>query len=107
MDDLQQVAQQIQSDWGIELPNLISEEAIIDKLAERVAQLLQNGPDAFFQLMYRLDVPERKLRSITPGADVAIYVAKLIYDRQLQKAHSRAHFRNNPLSHTDDDDLKW
>lgn len=90
----------------LSIPHGLSEKDVLKLLAERIAALVQQGPDAFYGLMYRLDIPEKKLHNLATSKDAAMQVARLIYDRQLQKARSREYYRNNPLS-TDEDELKW
>ena len=97
--------QDLQNEWGIEAPQLVSEASILAQLAKRVVYLLDNEPDHFIRLMYRLDISEKKLAAITGQPDAAEQVARLIYDRQLQKIASRAHFRNS--NKPDDDSLSW
>jgi hypothetical protein len=48
-------------------------------------------------MMYRLDIPEKKLNAILNEPDVAHQIARLIYDRQTQKVASRkAYAKNSP-----------
>ena len=105
MDALQETAIALQQDWGLQIPDTLSEEEILKKLADRVAQLTEKGAEAFFQLMYRLDISERKLTNVMHGPDVAAQIARLIYDRQWEKIRSRRHFREHAKD--EDPDLKW
>lgn len=109
-DEQQQLelARQLQTEWGIAIPELISEETILAQLEIKVVQILERGPDAFFQLMYRLDISERKLQeamyfSKTPAAAIS----RLIYVRQWQKMQSRIAHRNKGMQRDDDQDLAW
>lgn len=81
------------------------EEELLRLLADRVATILQSGPEPFFQLMYRLDIPEKKLSAILHEDDAPQKIARLIYDRQLQKMKSRQ--ENKPGNEEVDEDLKW
>jgi hypothetical protein len=74
-------------------------------LADKVVVILERGPETFFQLMYRLDISEKKLNAVLDDDDVAAKIARLIYDRQLQKIHSRRTHREK--SPNDDPELKW
>ena len=97
MSDLDDTTAYLQAEWGLELPNTLSEAAIIEKLADRVVVLLERGQQAFFQMMYRLDISEKKLEAILNEPDVAHQIARLIYDRQTQKVASRkAYAKNSP-----------
>lgn len=103
----EQVLQGLQKEWGVTLPETVSEAEILAILELRVAEILQRGPDDFFQLMYRLDVSEHKLNnamyvSEKPAADIA----RLIYNRQLQKIQARMAFRSQQVTE-EDEDLLW
>ena len=101
---LQDTAIALQSDWDIQLPERLTEEAILQLLAEKIVAVLERGPEVFFQLMYRLDISEKKLNAVLLDQDVAMKTAKLVYDRQLQKIQSRQAFRGEQ---SDDPELKW
>jgi hypothetical protein len=73
-------------------------------LALRLTQILDQGPERFYQLMYRLDISEKKLNAVLQEPDVAIQIATLIYDRQLQKVVSRQqHAKDTDI----DPELRW
>lgn len=102
------LAQGLQQEWGIAIPDIISEETILEQLQLKVVQIIERGPEAFFQLMYRLDISERKLQdamyfSKNPSASIA----RLIYVRQWQKIRSRAAHRNSGDKPEGDDELSW
>jgi len=90
---MEQTAGALQEEWGITAPDVISEEAIMQKLEERVFNLMQQGSDAFYSLMYRLDISEKKLNIVIGSEDAPRRIARLIFDRQLQKAKSRMEHR--------------
>ncbi len=96
----------LSKDWGLAMPDTISEEEIIRLLADRLAVYLDKGPEAFFQLMYRLDISERKLNAILHGQDPAPAIARLIYERQTEKARSRAFYKKDDKG-ADDPELSW
>lgn len=102
----QEIAEILKRDWEISLPDTISEEEILRQLTNRVARLIESGPENFFQLMYRLDISEKKLNAVIGDDDVAGKIARLVYDRQLQKIKSRELFRNTNTV-KDDEDLSW
>ena len=102
---LEETAAALQNDWDITLPESYSEENILKLLADRVVQVLERGPETFFQLMYRLDISEKKLTSVLQDDDVAHKIARLIYDRQLQKVRSRQ--SSKKTSENEDPELKW
>ena len=102
---LQEAAIALGQDWDLRLPDTLSEEAILRLLADRIVDILERGPETFFQLMYRLDISEKKLNAVLQDDDVAMKIARLIYDRQLQKIHSR--LANRMPRESDDPELKW
>lgn len=103
-NEQQIVAQAIEKDWGIQLAGMVSEQEIIDKLALQIAVIAEKGPETFFQLMYRLDIPEKQLVNAMHDKQVALEIARLVYNRQLQKVRSRAYYKGKP---GDETDLSW
>lgn len=83
---------------------LISREKIIAALSERISQLIAGNPDQLFSMLYRLDISEKKIKLVLlQQENIALHLAELIYERQLEKAASRKHFgRQEP-----DDELSW
>lgn len=104
VSEQQQIAQQLQQEWELRLPDMVSEEAILEQLEQRVMYLIDKNPEAFFQLLYRLDVPEHKVTAVLYEQDAAMQIAKLIYQRQVQKIKSRELFRKE---NSIDRDLEW
>jgi hypothetical protein len=102
---LEEAARALRGDWDLQLPETLSEEAILKLLADRIVTILERGPETFFQLMYRLDISEKKLNAVLQDDDVADRIARLIYDRQLQKIQSRR--INKVDNESDDAELKW
>ncbi len=102
---LQETASALKEDWDLQLPDTLSEETILRLLAERIVVILERGAETFFQLMYRLDISEKKLNAVLQEDDVPMKIARLIYDRQLQKIKSR--HENRMKSSSDDPELKW
>ena len=105
MDIIQETALALQNEWGITVPEVLSEETILKMLTDRVVVLMDKGSESFFQLMYRLDISEKKLHGVLHEADVAAQIARLIYDRQLQKISSRQQYKM-PKTNTEPD-LEW
>jgi len=103
--ELKDAATGIQEEWGFQIPGTLSEETILNMLETRVIQLIEMGAETFIPMMYRLDISEAKLHGVLNEADVAQKIARLIYDRQLQKMASRKLFASQADS--DDPELKW
>jgi len=92
------------SDLQLPGDRLISEAEILSALSRKVAEMLQYNRDVFFQLMYKMDILEHKLRNALQQQDVAQSIARLIYERQSEKILSRRENRgHDPI----DDELSW
>ncbi len=102
---IHETALALQGDWDLQLPDTLSEEAILRLLAARIVTILERGAETFFQLMYRLDISEKKLNAVLQDDDVPGKIARLVYDRQLQKVKSR--HENKVKNHDDDPELQW
>lgn len=106
MENAQQLALALlQKEMGLDIVEHYTEREIIELLSKRIVYILQKGPDAFFQLMYRLDVAEKKLNMVMHEPDAPEQIAKLVYERQLQKMQSR--IDNKSGKETKDPDLEW
>jgi hypothetical protein len=83
----------IKKDFNIEIgESPLTEEELLDILANRVADMLDYDMDFLLSLLYRLDVDELKIRlmlSNPPGGDSAMGLAVLILERQKQRVASR------------------
>lgn len=102
---LTEAALGLKNDWGMQLPDTFSEETILQLLAQRIAGIIERGAEPFYQLMYRLDIPEKQLAAMERNGNVAYEVAKLVYKRQLQKVQSRK--ENRMSADNADPELKW
>lgn len=102
---LNEAAIAFQKEWGIALPEIISEEAILQALEQAVISQLQKGAETFFQLMYRLDISEQKVNAALQTSNAPAVIARLIYDRQLQKIQSRIQHKANDSE--EDAELRW
>ncbi len=98
------VCKELEAEYNISLHGLISEQEIVEKLALQVGAIAEKGPDAFFQLMYRLDISEKQLNIAMIDREAALKIAKLIYTRQLQKVRSRAFYKRKDH---EDGELRW
>ncbi len=85
-----------------------STEKIREKLIVLLNELINNDFHSFIQLLYRIDVNEKKIRiylNQKTNEDSASVLADLIIDRQLQKIESRKKFSKKNISETDEG--KW
>lgn len=98
------VLEALSADFGIAQDEFLTKEEIHLLLEQRISVLLERNAEDFFQLMYRIDIAEDKLQTILHSADAVTELAKLIYERQMQKIISRQQFSKPPDT---DNDLKW
>lgn len=73
-----------------------------------INELINKDFHSLIQLLYRIDVNEKKIRTFlaqNTDGDSAIILADLIIERQLQKAESRQRFSNENKPASDEE--KW
>lgn len=104
MEYQQQINEILQRELGLQLPDIISETELLQLLADQLATIIARNPEEFFQLMYRLDIPERAMHKALEQPNIPRELAKLVYTRQLQKIESRAKFGRTK---SDDPELQW
>lgn len=102
---IQEAAIALQQEWGIDASGMVSEETILRLLEARVSAILAQGAEPFYRLMYRLDISERKINVLHGEPDAPAKIARLIYERQLQKIQSRRAHRAK--ADDADPDLAW
>ena len=84
-----------------------STAAIQQQLEALINDLIQNNFEQLIQLLYRIDVNEKKLKQLLadhPQTDAAALISQLIIERQLQKIQTRKEFKSNKDIADDD---KW
>jgi hypothetical protein len=99
------VSRNLEKEWEIAMPGLVTRETILLALEARISALISKAPETFFQLMYRLDIPEKQLNTILYDMDAPAKIAVMVYERQLQKAESRQKNRGGNIDI--DEDLNW
>lgn len=92
--------------FELEAPEVISEEKILHALEVRLGQLLARNAEEFFQMLYTIDIPEHKLQAVLREEDPLASLARLVYNRQLQKVKSRLYYKAKTPDDVEDD-LKW
>jgi hypothetical protein len=83
----------------------LTEEDLLMMLAERMDYLIEKRTEFLFSLMYRLDVDERKVSAaLSPIAPepANIGLARLVLERQKQRAFTKQHYKQEKL-----DDMDW
>lgn len=83
----------------------MTEEALLQMLADQIAYMIEYRTDFLMSLMYRLDVLEvninRALHPANPDpANIAL--AKLVLERQKQRIFTKQKYRQHPIDDMDD-----
>jgi len=66
-----------------------SKEAIESLLAERIADLMQEGETRLLQLLYTIDLPEKEFLSLTTQANFLAQLSERILFREAYKIYLR------------------
>lgn len=78
-------------------------------LAGKINVLIQRDFGALVQLLYRIDVSEKRLRGMLDpdaGEDAGRIIARLIMERQWQKIESRQRYRQDDVPGASDEE-RW
>jgi hypothetical protein len=94
---LGETAQQVQKDFttcgldiGLGDEEVLPYEVLLGRVRQQVEQSLRGTPDAFHQLLYRVDIPEKNyVRLQHASADFVTDLSKLIPEREFMKVVSR------------------
>lgn len=103
-EDQKALVSKLPEDLYIRDPEFLSEKDFLKALADKVAYMLQYNSGVLFQWLYKIDVLEPKLRNAMQHEDVAMSIARLILERQLESLASR---KTNPSQPAADKDLEW
>jgi len=77
-----------------------TEAALLVLLAERIAEMLEQQPEYLMSLLYRMDVLEKKIIPVlAAGAPEPPHIglARLVLERQKQKAETKKSIKVEPL----------
>jgi len=91
----------------IEDEQSLKNKLLFDQLSAQVNELINNDFERLISLLYRIDVSEKKLKTLLKeniSADSAKIIATLIIDRQIQKIRSRQ--QNSPGNDFDENE-RW
>lgn len=78
----------------------LTEDQLLEALAEHVEMMMKYRIEVLMSTLYRLDVSEKKVAlAMSPGAALApnVGIAQLIIDRQKQRLHTKATYKQAPL----------
>ena len=90
---------ELEQQLGISLVKEHSFEALRQKLASWVAELIDRDFNELVRILYRVDINENKLKFLLKekvGEDAAYIIADLLIERQLQKIATRKQFKQAP-----------
>lgn len=89
----------------------LSEAELLEKLADYLVYMIEGQMEYLLSLMYRLDIDEAKINeAISPFSTEApnIGLAKLIIERQKQRAFTKVTYKTTALDDNDEfKDLSW
>lgn len=81
-------------------PPPANEAELLALLAGRIEEMLERRPEYLMSLLYRLDVLEEKIRPVMhPAAPEPVHIglARLVLERQKQRADTKLHIKPAPL----------
>jgi len=100
-EDFQLTKELITRDFELESQEkVLSEEELLQLLADQIAYMIDARLEFLLSLMYRLDIDERKVhQALSPGgAEPANWaLARLVLNRQKQRAFTKKHYKQDDL----------
>jgi len=105
--DIRQTQESLQQEYGLLSPVTVFSEWR-QQLITEVDRLIHTDFNRLISILYRLDVPETKLKYLlqqNPADDAAAIITDLIIERQLQKIKSRRQFSRRDDNISEED--KW
>ena len=93
----------LQQELPIGEAEIFSWEELTEKWGQYINDLIEHDFQKLISLLYRVDVPENKLRQMlrdNPGEDAGKIIASLMIERLLQKIRSREEHRSKPSGFT-------
>ena len=108
MQENHELINAVKNDFSIVLPEHAGMEQLHAALSAYINHLIVNNFTQLINLLYRLDVSEKKLQQWlleNTAEDAGKIIADLIIERQLQKIKSRKQFKQRDESIGDDE--KW
>ncbi len=73
-------------------------------LSEKISDLLLHNPDKLVSIFYKMDIDENKMKAILGNKVIQApqLLAKLVYERQLQKMEYKKRFPQTPPENADE-----
>jgi hypothetical protein len=94
----EELIQQLNDNYGLELAGRLSAEELEDSLAERLNTLIRSDFNMVVSILYRIDINEARLKELLKTAaeeEEGRIMARLIIERQTQKIETRRRYRND------------
>lgn len=83
---------------GVETVDISDQESFYNQIREKVAEYLDTNPELLMSYLYRLDIDEGKIQyALHFGQDICSDLARLIYERQLQRHKTKMSYRQPPI----------
>ena len=85
----------INQEMNLDLPGQTAFDDLRLQLQEAITHILATDFERLINILYRVDVNERKLKYLLQenvGADAAVIIADLIIERQMEKIKSRKEY---------------
>ena len=95
-DYLEQTTALVAKDFGLAKTTPFTEEELLDAIANRVAEMMEENKDLLLSYMYRLDIDEGKIHfALSPLANEPAHfaLARLILNRQKQRAITKLSYK--------------
>lgn len=100
-DNLASTTELIVRDFELEpQEKALTEEELLRLLSDIVAEMIERRLEFLLSLMYRLDINEKKVHfALSPFCEepANIALAKLILERQKQRAFTKEHYKQEDL----------
>ena len=108
MDPGKEIIPALNDSLQLSLANELSNDQLLDKLAEHINFLIGKDFQKLISILYRVDISEKKLKTMldeNQNTDAGKLIASLLIERQLQKIKTRREFsrRDNNI----DENEKW
>ena len=103
-----EIIKYLNKNFDAAIPDESNREQLEIFLADRINYLVMNDFNQLVQILYRIDVSEKKLKDLllqNPGTNAGKMIASLIIDRQIEKNITRRKFRQDDSAIDDND--KW
>lgn len=104
-DYLEQTTALVAKDFGLAKTTPLTEEELLEAIANRVAEMMEANKDLLLSYMYRLDIDEGKIHfALSPLANEPAHfaLARLILNRQKQRAVTKLSYKPPKL-----DEWEW